>query len=292
VINFFPSYPSIPSSPSNPMQEDIIKDIATKNSKLIWIVGIIIAVIVVIFLLNPFVIVNAGERGVVLNWGAVSDTILDEGIHIRIPVMQKVTKMDVKVQKEERGASASSKDLQIVTSKVAINYHLDPTKVNQLWQEVGYDYSNRIISPAIEEFVKKTTAYYTAEELITKREDIKNDLRTAITENLLKNNIVVDDLFITSFDFSDGFNKAIEAKVTAEQNALKAKNDLERVKMEAEQKVTRAKADAESIRIQAQAITQQGGKDYVQLQAIEQWDGKLPSSMIPGGSVPFLNVLY
>lgn len=274
------------------MPEDIIKNISTKNSKMIWTVAIIIAVIVVLVILNPLVIVNAGERGVVLNWGAVSDTILDEGIHLRVPVMQKVVKMDVKVQKEERGASASSKDLQIVTSKVAINYHLDPMKVNQLWQEVGYDYSNRIISPAIEEFVKKTTAYYTAEELITKREDIKNDLKLAITENLLKNNILVNDIFITSFDFSDGFNRAIEAKVTAEQNALKAKNDLERVKMEAEQKVTQAKADAESIRIQSQAITQRGGKDYVQLQAIEKWDGKLPTSMIPAGSVPFLDVLY
>jgi regulator of protease activity HflC (stomatin/prohibitin superfamily) len=274
------------------MNEDIIKNIATKGTKLAWTVGIIVAVIVFLVILNPFVIVTAGERGVVLNWGAVSDTILDEGIHIRVPIMQQVEMMDVKVQKEERGASASSKDLQIVTSKVAINYHLDPMKVNLLWQEVGFDYSNRIISPAIEEFVKKTTAYYTAEELITKREDIKNDLRTAITENLLKNNILVDDLFITSFDFSAGFNTAIEAKVTAEQNALKAKNDLERVKMEAEQKVTRAKADAESIRIQAQAITQQGGKDYVQLQAIEKWDGKLPTSMIPAGSVPFMNLKY
>ncbi|MBT4722328.1 prohibitin family protein [Candidatus Falkowbacteria bacterium] len=274
------------------MPEDIIKNISTKNAKMIWTVAIIVMVIIVIAILNPLVIVNAGERGVVLNWGAVSDTILDEGIHLRVPVMQKVVKMDVKIQKEERGASASSKDLQIVTSKVAINYHLDTQKVNQLWQEVGYDYSNRIISPAIEEFVKKTTAYYTAEELITKREDIKNDLKLAITENLAKNNILVDDIFITSFDFSDGFNKAIEAKVTAEQNALKAKNDLERVKMEAEQKITRAKADAESIRIQAQAITQRGGKDYVQLQAIGKWDGKLPTSMIPAGSVPFLDVQY
>lgn len=274
------------------MSEQIIKNVSSMNTKLITAAVVVIIILVILVLLNPIVIVNAGERGVVLNWGAVSDKILDEGIHFRIPVMQKIEKMDIKIQKEERASSASSKDLQIVTSKVAINYHLDSVQVNKLWQNVGKDYSNRIISPAIEEFVKKTTAQYTAEELITKREEVKDALKIAITENLAKNDILVDDIFITSFDFSAEFNNAIERKVTAEQKALEAKNDLERVKMEAEQKVTRAKADAESIRIQAQAITQQGGKDYVQLQAIEKWDGKLPSNMIPNGSVPFIDLKY
>ena len=207
-----------------------------------------------------------------------------------MPIRDEVAKMDVKVQKEEKGATASSKDLQTVTSKVAINYHLDSMKVNKLWQEVGKDYSNRIIAPAIEEFVKKTTAKYTAEQLITKREDVKADLKKEITANLLKNHILVDDIFITDFKFSTTFNAAIEAKVTAEQRALEAKNKLEQVKYEAEQVVAKAKADAESIRIQAQAVTQQGGKDYVQLQAIEKWDGKLPAQMIPNASVPFLDL--
>jgi len=240
--------------------------------------------------LNPIVRITAGQRGVVLNWGAVSDRILDEGIHWLMPVRDEVAKLDVKIQKEEKGATASSKDLQTVTSRVAINYHLDAKKVNKLWQEVGKDYSNRIIAPAIEEFVKKITAKYTAEQLITKREDVKADLKKAITENLVKNSIIVDDIFITDFKFSAKFNQAIEAKVTAEQRALESKNKLEQVKYEAEQKVAQATAEAKAIQIKAQAVTQQGGKDYVQLQAIEKWDGKLPTQMIPGATVPFLNL--
>ena len=241
-------------------------------------------------ILNPMVRITAGQRGVVLKWGAVSDRVLDEGIHWLMPIRDGVEKLDVKVQKEEKGATASSKDLQTVTSKVAINYHLDAKKVNKLWQEVGKDYSNRVIAPAIEEFVKKITAKYTAEQLITKREDVKSDLKKEITINLLKNNIIVDDIFITDFQFSAKFNQAIEAKVTAEQRALEAKNKLEQVKYEASQRVAKATADAEAIRIQAQAITQQGGKDYVQLKAIEKWDGKLPAQMIPNATVPFVNL--
>lgn len=264
----------------------------TKNLPTKYIVGLIIFFIAVVAfsVLNPLVKVNAGQRGVVLEWGAVTDKILDEGIHWLVPIRDEVVKMDVKIQKEEKGATASSKDLQTVTSKVAINYHLDAKKVNKLWQEVGKDYSNRVIAPAIEEFVKKTTAKYTAEELITERENVKSDLRIAITENLAKNNIIVDDIFITDFQFSSTFNQAIEAKVTAEQRALEAKNKLEQVKYEAEQRVAKATADAEAIRIQARAITQQGGKDYVQLKAIEKWNGILPTQMIPGATVPFIDL--
>ena len=260
------------------------------NKKHIAAIVIFVIAFVAFSVLNPIIRVNAGQRGVVLTWGAVTDRVLDEGIHWLIPIRDDVVKMDVKIQKEEKGATASSKDLQTVTSRVAINYHLDAMKVNKLWQEVGRDYSNRIIAPAIEEFVKKTTAKYTAEQLITKREDVKSDLKTAITENLAKNNIVVDDIFITDFQFSSTFNAAIEAKVTAEQRALEAKNKLEQVKYEAEQKVAQAKAEAEAIRIKAQAITQQGGKDYVQLKAIEKWNGILPAQMIPNASVPFLDL--
>lgn len=249
-----------------------------------------IVVILIVVTLNPLKIVSAGQRGVVLSWGAVTDRVLDEGIHWIIPIRDEVEKMDVKVQKEEKATTASSKDLQIVTSRVAVNYHVDPKKVNKLWQEVGKDYSNRIIAPAIEEFTKKATAQYTAEQLITKREDVKDELKKALQTNLAKNHILLDDIFITDFKFSAEFDKAIESKVTAEQKALEAKNKLEQVKYEAEQQITKAKAEAESIKIQAQAITQQGGKDYVQLKAIEQWDGKLPTQMVPNASVPFLDL--
>jgi regulator of protease activity HflC (stomatin/prohibitin superfamily) len=252
------------------------------------VIGIIILLVILIF--NPFVIVRAGERGVVLNWGAVSDIIYNEGLHLKIPIYQKIEKMDVTVQKEEYPASAASKDLQIVSTKVTINYRLIPSHVNWIYQNLKRDHSARVIIPTIQEYVKKTTARYTAEELITRREEVKDDLRIALSDNLAKSYIEVRDIFITDFNFSDEFNKAIEAKVTAEQRALEQKNILEQVKYKAEQRITAAKAEAEAIRIQAQAITQQGGKDYVQLKAIEKWDGKLPVQMIPGATVPFINV--
>lgn len=259
--------------------------------------GIIAAIIIVVALIvliaiNPIVKVDAGERGVMQHWGAIDqeEAPLEPGIHWRMPIRDNVVKMDVKTQKEERGASASSKDLQIVTSKIAINYHLDPLKVSALYENLRKEYSDRVIAPAIEEFIKKTTAQFTAEELITKREEVKEQLRTLITENLEKNHIIVEDIFITDFDFSAEFNKAIEAKVTAEQRALEEKNKLEQIKFQAEQKITTAEAEARAIEIQANAINSQGGSDYVQLKAIEKWSGNLPTQMIPGGTVPFLNL--
>ena len=193
------------------------------------IVGIVIGVVILIIFLiiNPIVKISAGERGVVLNWGAVSDQVLGEGIHWVTPIKTSVKQLDVKVQKEETGSGAASKDLQTVNAKVALNYHLDPEKVNRLWQNVGSDYKERIIDPAIQEAIKAITAKYTAEELITKRQLVKEDIKSLLGERLAKEFVLVDEFSIVDFNFSESFNTAIEAKVTAEQNALAAKNKLE-----------------------------------------------------------------
>ena len=254
-----------------------------------WGVGAVV-VLVLILILNPFVVISAGERGVVLNWGAVSDEVFDEGLHFRMPIKQQVQKLDIKVQKEEVDASAASRDLQIVTARIALNYHLDAVKINRLWQLVGSEYKTRIIDPAIQEALKAVTAKYTAEELITKRSQVKDDAKKLLAERLVKEYILVDEFSIVNFDFSRVFNEAIEKKVTNEQNALASKNLLEQKKYEAEQIVVTAKANAESIRIQAQAVTSQGGADYVRLQAISRWDGKLPQQFVPGSAIPFLGI--
>lgn len=252
---------------------------------------VVLGVGIVLFLIiNPFVFVTAGQRGVVMNWGAVSDTVLGEGAHWRAPIVQSVKMIDVRTQKEQVDSSAASKDLQTVNAKVVLNYHVMPEKVNLLWQKIGADYKDRIIDPAVQEAVKSTTAKYTAEELITKRENVKDEIKTALTARLTNEYIAVDEFSIVDFNFSESFNKAIEAKQTAVQQALQAENDLRRIKVEAEQRVAQAKAEAEAIKIQAEAVTQQGGKNYVQLQAIMKWDGKLPGQMIPGATVPFINL--
>lgn len=267
--------------------DEIKQKNALKTAIKIFLVFIILLFIIK---LNPLVIVAAGERGVVLNWGAVSNTILGEGLHLIIPVMQKVVKLDVKTTKHEIQSLAYSKDIQTVDAVVALNYHIDPLTVNKLWQEIGQDYQARIIDPSIQESVKAATALFTAQELIEQRPRVKEEIKKQLFERLNGRHIVVDDISIVNFDFSDVYEQAVEAKQVAQQQALKADNDLQRIKKEAEQRVAQAKAEAEAIRIQAEAITQQGGRDYVQLKAIEKWNGILPSHMIPGATVPFLDL--
>lgn len=262
------------------------------GEKIVVLIGGIVVSLILFCIFNPIVIIGAGERGVILNWGSVSDKIMGEGLNFRIPIKQAIQHLDVKIQKEEVSVSAASKDLQTVSAVIALNYHLESEKVNRLWQSVGKDYKGRIIDPAIQEALKAVTAKYTAEELITRRPQVKEDAKILLGERLIKEYIIVDELSIVNFDFSDSFNAAIEAKVTAEQQALAAKNKLEQVKFEAEQRIAQSKGEAEAIRIQAQAITQQGGKDYVSLKAIEKWNGQLPQNFIPGSALPFLKLEF
>lgn len=256
------------------------------------IIGAVIAFIalIVFMSINPLVIVHPGQRGVVIRLGAVLDNILDEGVHFIMPITESVKIMNVQIQKIDVEAEASSKDLQMVHTKVTLNYHYDPTKVNKIYQTLSDGADTRVIGPAIQEYMKKSTAMFTAEELVTKRELVKDDFHKSLASALSVNNIIVDNTFITNFEFSKAFNEAIEQKVTAEQNALMEKNNLQKVKYESEQRVNRAEAEARAIAIQAKAVTSQGGKDYVQLKAIEKWDGHLPTQMVPGSSVPFIDL--
>lgn len=257
------------------------------------IIAVVIGVVALLILIvvNPFVKVDAGEKGVVLKWGAVTGEILDAGIHWITPISGDVAKLDVQIQKEEVDASSASKDLQVVTSKVALNYHLNEAQVADLWKNIGADFKIKVIDPAIQESVKAATARYTAEELVTKREQVKEDIKNSLKDRLAKDYILVDELNIINFDFSASFNSAIEAKVTAEQNAFAAKNKLEQVKYEASQTIESAKAQAEAIKIQAEAINSQGGADYVALKWVEAWregGAKVPITVIGDGGNSFL----
>ncbi len=248
------------------------------------IIGLVVLGVILLF--GSLGTVGAGERGILLQFSAVKDKVFDEGLYFKIPFIQQVVKMDVKIQKDEVPASASSKDLQVVTSRVAINYHLAPEKVNNIWQEIGRDYNSRIISPSIQEAVKAVTAKFTAEELIIKREDVKDQIKMNLAERLVKNNIIVDEINIIAFDFSKAFNDAIEAKVTAEQLKLKAERDLERIRIEADQKVVEAEGKAKAIRTEAQALS--SNPKVVELRWIEKWDGKVPQYW--GNASPFIGI--
>lgn len=250
----------------------------------------VFALIVLTVVFGSWGTVGAGERGVKLRLGAATNTILQPGLYLKLPLFESVVKIDVQTQVESVAATAASKDLQDVSADVGLNYSVNSTEVSQLYREIGTEYKTKIIDPAIQDAVKASTAKFTAEELITKREEVKDNIVEVLKVKFNGQHLNIISLNITNFKFSASFNTAIENKVTAEQNALASKNQLEQVKYEAQQTIEKAKAQAESIRIQAQSINSQGGADYVQLQAVNKWDGKLPTQMIPGGTVPFLNL--
>lgn len=262
-------------------------------SKLARLVVSALVALILVWILNPFVVIGPGERGVVMNFGAVQKEVLGEGLHMRVPIMQRVVIMDVKVQKGEGQGDAASKDLQQVTTNVALNYHLDPTRVAETFQQVGtlQAVGDRIILPAVQESVKAATALYTAEELVSRRQEVRDKIRALLRERLGKNGVIVDEFSIVNFAFSQEFSNAIEAKTTAEQLKLKAERDLERIRIEGEQKITGARAEAEALRLQKENVTEnliELRKIEMQQRAIEKWDGRLPQ--VTGGATPFINV--
>jgi len=248
-----------------------------------------LAVLVTLLTQFPLGTIGAGERGVRLRFNAVTGDVLKEGLYVRIPFIERVITIDVKTQKLETDALAYSKDLQTVESKVALNYHLNADSVDSLYQEIGLSFEERIINPSIQEAVKAATAKFTAQELIDQRSIVKDEIKTQMLNRLQNRHIVIDDFSIINFDFSTAYEKAIEEKQIAQQTALAEKNKLETVKFQAEQRIAQSKAEAEAIRIQAEAITSQGGKEYVELKRIEKWNGSYPHTML-GDATPLINI--
>lgn len=250
--------------------------------------------LLIVWALAPFAVVPAGNRGVLTTFGKVDDVVYAEGIHFRWPIAQTMHLIDVRIQKGEGDGEAASKDLQVVHTKVAVNYHLKPDRVAATFREVGdlAAVESRLILPAVQEAVKASTARYTAEELVTKRPEVRDAIRAALHERLAKHDVAVDEFSIVNFQFSKSFNEAIEAKTTAEQLKLKAERDLQRIRVEAEQKIASAEAEAKSLAMQKQQVTTELlrlREIENQRKAIEKWDGRLPT-YTAGGTIPFIQV--
>jgi regulator of protease activity HflC (stomatin/prohibitin superfamily) len=259
-------------SPVNPLRQAII--------------GILVLIAVVV-LWGSFYTVTSGERAIVLRFGQVQN-VESDGLHFKLPFIEAIKIVDVRTQKAHSPANAGTRDLQSVATEVAMNYHLNGDSLADTYTRIGLDVENKVIDPRIQEVVKAVIARFSAEELLVKREDVKSEIASGLRSSLSAYNITVEDIQITNFSFSRAFDSAIEAKQTAEQNALKAKNDLDRIKIEAQQKIAMAEAEAKTIQIQAQAIKEQGGAEYVQLKAIEKWNGQLPQ--VSGANTPFINL--
>jgi len=249
----------------------------------------ILAFIVLIILLSSFYIIKAGQRGILLTWGEANMVPIAEGLHFKIPIAQTIVKIDVQTQKYEAELTAASYDLQDVNTIIVINYHILSERAPEIYRDIGVDYATKIIYPYEQETNKAITSLYTAQELQHKREEVRQKMKDTLYAKLLPRGIIVEEISIVNFKYSPEYTRSIELKAVAEQDALAAKNKLEQVKYEAEQRIAQAEGEARAIQIQAEAIKAQGGEAYVQLQAIKQWNGILPTIM-SGNAMPFIDM--
>jgi len=275
------------------------EDYDSHERRIFWrVVFGFLSLVLIVLLFNSFYIIQAGQRGVLLTFGNPDLTPKAEGLHFKIPLVQKIVKMDIRTSKYESKLSAASKDLQDLQTDIAINYRIESEKVVELYRTVGVDYVTKVIMPIEAEANKYASAQFAAEELIQQREKVRELMLNSLKEKLEPRGIIVEDISIINFEFSESFSASIEAKVVASQQKLKADMDLQRIRVEAEQKITQAGAEAESLRLQKQQITPellqlrqievQSKSLDVQSKAIDKWNGILPQ--ITGGATPFVNM--
>jgi regulator of protease activity HflC (stomatin/prohibitin superfamily) len=243
--------------------------------------------VIFIVMCNPFVMVGPGERGIKIKLGEVQPEVYGEGLHTIFPFIQTFKTMDIKTQKCTVKTSVYTKDIQQAGISYAIIYNVQPNNVNRLFQEVGLDYANKIIVPVVEGTIKDIIGKWNAQDLIANREKSTEEILIKLQMQLSGKYVDVTDFQRTDIKYSNSFEKAIEEKVTAEQEALKAKNKTVQIEEEAKQKVIAAEAEAKSMEIRAQALSQ--NKSLVQYEAVQKWDGTL-SRCIFVNSVPFNNM--
>lgn len=239
------------------------------------------ALFLLIVFFNSFTTVQAGHSGIITTFGKVNETVLAEGLHVKIPFVQEIIKIDNRVLKSEVLCSSASKDMQIVSSTISLNYKVGNNSSADIYKNVGIDFETKIVNPSIQECVKAVTAKFTAEELITNRQVVSDQMSSELAKKIVAYGLEIQIFNITSFEFSAEFNAAIEAKQTAQQNALKAEQDLVRIKVEAQQQIEQAKAEAESYKLKSAEITEA----MIRMEYINKWDGKLPSVISDGTNI-------
>ena len=260
-------------------------------------IGILVLLFILFIILwGTFVIVPAGHRGVVLWWGSVENRIMGEGLNFKVPIAERVIKVDVKVQPHPfKEIDAASKEYQMVKLTGMMNFHIDPSYVNDLYQKVGLDFANKVIDPAFNDFVKEVVPIYLITEILPKREEIRKRAMGKLGENLARYHIIVDDIYFANIRFSPEYERAVEAKQVAQQQVETQRQVLAQREIEAQQKVATAKGEAESIQVVAQgqakandALSRSISQILVQYKGIEKWNGILPQ--VSGGAVPFVDL--
>lgn len=240
-------------------------------------IGIIIAAIIVLaIIVGAFTTVKPGHTGVVVTLGKVSNNVLTEGLHLKVPFIQNVVQIDNRIVKLEVETEAFSKDLQTVSTVLAINYRVESDMSYSVYKNIGSNYESVLVVPAVNEALKAITSKYTAEESVTNRVMIADGLLSELNKKLNNSGLDVTDVNIINFDFSDVFIEAIEEKQVAQQRLLKAETDKQTA-------ITNAEADAETLRIRAEAeaaanriINESLTNQIIEYNKVEKWDGVLP----------------
>ncbi|MDR3391327.1 MAG: prohibitin family protein [Sulfuriferula sp.] len=253
-------------------------------------ISLVVALIAaLLFISDIFVQVGAGERGVLMTWGAVQSGVLNPGLHIKFPIAQSVVKLNVQVQNSQAAETSASLDLQDVTTTVATNWHILPADAEWVYQNIGNEDAliAKIIKPTISNSVKAVTALYNAEDLIIHRDKVRGEIEGQITNSLKQYRIVVDSANIIDFKFSTQFAQAIEQKQVAQQHAQQAQYDLQKAQVVAEQRVVEAEAQSKAQKLLQSTIT----AEIIQQQAVAKWDGVLPQVVGGNGVIPMIGPL-
>jgi regulator of protease activity HflC (stomatin/prohibitin superfamily) len=274
----------------------MFKDKAGNFSPLKLAGVIILAIFVVILLSSSFVVIPAGHTGVALTFGKVEDVVLQEGLHIKVPFVQKIVVVDNRIVKLDVNTEAFSKDLQTITTVVAVNYHVGKENSQTLYKNVGMAFEEVLITPAVNEVLKAVTAKYTAVELVSSRAEVSMLLDDGLNEKLNSYGIFINELNIINWDFSEEYINAVEAKQVAEQNLIKTRTEQEQALViantEAQKRVIAAEAEAKEIKTLAEAnaesnriITESISELLIKYQTVAKWDGKLPTVMSGTGNM-------
>jgi regulator of protease activity HflC (stomatin/prohibitin superfamily) len=259
------------------MKFDTPKEILTAIS--IGLCGILCLII----LCGSFYTVDSGEKAILITNGKISGTEGD-GLHLKLPFIQSITKVDIRTQIDSVNAASGTRDQQQVSVNAIVNYHLDPNRLSYIYKRTGIDIQYKIVEPISLDAIKSVTAKYTAEDQMAKRDVIRNEIIDVLRKRLAWYDVVLEGVQITNFQYSNDYDKAIEKKQTAQQNALTARYS-------ADAETTAARGKATAIKIQSEAVREQGGHEYVVLQAIEAWKqggAKLPTIIGGGAPIPFI----
>lgn len=248
----------------------------------------VIASTIVVLIYNSFYIVPTGTRGVKTTFGEVMDPPLPEGIHFKVPFAQEINDMNVRTQIFQGETDCYTRDIQTAKLKYTVYFNLSPETSGKVFKGVGIDWKDTFIPQSTQGQIKAVIGQWDAVDLISNREKATADILNSLKELLEKRYINVTQLEITNIDYNTEFEKSVEDKVIAAQDAAKAQNQTKRIEEESRQRIISAKAEAESMKIRSDALQQ--NKNFILYEAIKRWDGKLPTYIAGNGIIPFINL--